>query len=169
MTRPALFVVLEGPDGVGKSTLAAALTRGLEEKGVAVELKSFPGREKATLGELVYRLHHNKNDLGVAAIEPAALQAMHIASHIDAIESTLRPSLQSGVSIVLDRYWWSTEVYGVTSGISEELLRALVAAENVCWGDTKPHVIFFIDVLEPWRVGESSATWQEQRCQGLKH
>ena len=51
------LIVFEGPDGVGKSTLAEHLTGRLREAGVPCEHLAFPGRQPGSLGRLVYDLH----------------------------------------------------------------------------------------------------------------
>ncbi len=51
------LVVFEGPDGVGKSELAARFQSWLEGHGFSAERLSFPGKEEGTLGKLVYDLH----------------------------------------------------------------------------------------------------------------
>ena len=53
------LIVFEGPDGVGKSTLAEQLTVHLREAGVPCEHLAFPGRQPGSLGHLVYDLHHD--------------------------------------------------------------------------------------------------------------
>src|SRR5688500_9577461 len=100
------LVVLEGPDGVGKSTIAAAIAELASRRGLAVELLSFPGREPGSLGELVYRLHHESTTLGIADLGPTATQTLHIAAHIDAIERRILPAIESGRLVLLDRFWW---------------------------------------------------------------
>jgi thymidylate kinase len=138
--RPKLgrLLIVEGPDGVGKSTVCRLLAARLESPGAPCQLLSFPGRQPGTLGELVYRLHHDNAATGVAALSPLANQAMHIAAHMDAIERVIRPLLKSGQSVVLDRFWWSTWVYGVVVGCNRRSLRCLVEAERVAWGRLRP-------------------------------
>lgn len=159
MRKPGHLIVLEGPDGVGKTTLAAALVERLRETGLVCHAHAFPGNEPGTLGSLVYRLHHESSALGVGAIAPVALQAAHIAAHLDAIERVFRPKVRSGENIVLDRYWWSTAVYGAISGISRDVLESLIAAECRCWGILQPLVVFMIDRHRPWRASEDTPMW----------
>src|SRR5690349_1307494 len=104
--KPALFV-FEGPDGVGKSCLAAALNEYLNQHGSVSKLMAFPGREVGTLGEHIYRLYHNPSSFGIASISVTPEQLLFTAAHADVIENRLLPSLSQGTSVVLDRYWWS--------------------------------------------------------------
>lgn len=138
------LIVMEGADGSGKTTLAHELVANLKTRGVRAEYLSFPGREPGTLGAEVYVLHHKCRERGVASIHPASLQVLHIAAHIDAIECRILPALQSGTHIVLDRYWWSTWVYGVVSGAPASSLKAMIDLELGHWGALRPDMAFLV-------------------------
>lgn len=154
------LIVIEGADGVGKSTLTKALAGRLSDIGFPIQTYAFPGNTRGTLGYLVYRLHHEGSTLGVGEVAPVAIQAMHIAAHLDTIERTIRPMVDSGINIVLDRYWWSAAVYGSVSGVSQDVLDALIAAERRCWGTLQPLVVFLIDCDRPWRRSEDTLAWR---------
>src|SRR5687767_12007738 len=109
--------VLEGPDGAGKTILAKALVEQLNSRGTLYEYAAFPGIQEGTLGNMVYDLHHEPERYGITSIHPLSLQTLHIAAHIDAIEQRILPALRSGQSMVLDRFWWSTWVYGLAAGV----------------------------------------------------
>lgn len=160
MSRRGELIVLEGPDGVGKSTLAAALASGLSAAGFPCRVIAFPGREPTTLGSLVYQLHHDPIALGICAMAPAALQTMHVAAHLDAIERVIQPVLNSGESVVLDRFWWSTWVYGLTSGLPAEWLHSLIEIERRAWNASLPMVAFLIDRPKSQRTTEDTPAWQ---------
>lgn len=111
--RPrGLFFAFEGPDGSGKTTLSKMLKKRLVESRIPATWESFPGKTDRTLGALVYLIHHDAASVGVDAVTPSAVQTLHVAAHLDAIESRLQPHLKSGQALVLDRFWWSTWVYG---------------------------------------------------------
>jgi thymidylate kinase len=140
------FVVFEGVDGVGKSTLARALAdyyRTVVPAGT-LYAGAFPGSEPGTIGEWVYRLHHNQvPGLAVESIAPAALQLMHVAAHVDAIQSRLAPTLRQGY-VILDRYWWSTYAYARLH-LSPDQAWALVASEFPFWEDLpRPEIIYLV-------------------------
>lgn len=141
--------VFEGPDGVGKTTLSKVATDLLNAAGQPARWLSFPGREPGTLGHLVYKVHHQPQEMGVNSLTAAAQQALHIAAHLDAIESTIRPLLTAGTHVVLDRFWWSTWVYGLTSGLNKELLQALIAVERFAWGATRPSLLLLVEAESP--------------------
>lgn len=122
---------------------------------------AFPGKDAGTVGALVYQLHHDCRALGVTEIAEASLQALHIAAHIDAVQRTILPRLDAGEHVVLDRYWWSTLVYGVHRGVREDLLNALISAEHRAWDAVQPLVVFLIDRARPWRSDEDTPEWQQ--------
>lgn len=141
------LLAFEGPDGVGKSTLATALADHLSKLGEKVLLLAFPGNEPGSLGRVVYELHHDlKNGLS-----SNARQALHVAAHIDAIERLIKPAIQRGETVILDRYWWSTIAYGRVYGANPRLLDHLVQAELEAWGDISPTRIYLIDRSRPFR------------------
>jgi thymidylate kinase len=157
-SRGHLFV-FEGPDGVGKSALAKLLFDKLHITSLDCELCAFPGREPGTLGRLVYELHHTPLSLGVNSLSATALQAAHVAAHIDAIESRILPALESGRTVILDRYWWSTRVYGLANGATAAVITELIQAELASWRGITPSAVFLIQRSEPLRE-EPMGKWR---------
>ena len=139
------LIVFEGFDGAGKSTLAERLTSRLRGIGVPCEHLAFPGRQPGSLGRLVYDLHHDTHGFGLSEVNPTSLQLLHIAAHVDAIEGHILPALRAGAWIVLDRFWWSTWVYGAANGVSEPSLKAMIELERLHWGHIKPDVLFLVE------------------------
>jgi dTMP kinase len=127
------LIVIEGPDRVGKTAVTEAVLSKLNADGQVLRLMTFPGKVSGTVGKLVYDVHHRPKDLGVDAITPTSVQALHIAAHLDAIESQILPTLAQGIHVLLDRYWWSTWVYGVVTGCNREVLAHLIDAERSMW------------------------------------
>jgi dTMP kinase len=140
----ALFV-FEGPDGVGKSTLVTALHKLLvmEATGAVTQL-ALPGAVPGTLGKHVYELHHNPTRYGIRRMSATSLQLLHVAAHADALETIIRPRLQAGEIVLLDRFWWSTWVYGITGGADRQILRALIDVERAMWRQSAPEAVFLI-------------------------
>ena len=133
MKEKGRLYVFEGLDGSGKTTLAHALADCLNSAGFECDYFAFPGREDGTLGKLVYELHHNSTELGIKSIKSTSLQLLHIAAHIDAIESRILPVLNKGRYVILDRFWWSTWVHGVVGGVNQRLLQVMINLECVHW------------------------------------
>lgn len=136
--------VFEGPDGSGKTALAQALVQRLRNSGWRCDYFAFPGKEVGTLGKHVYDIHHDSRAAGVESVNPTSLQVLHIAAHIDAIESQILPALSEGRCVVLDRFWWSTWVYGVVAGVSTQSLKAMIKLERLHWRVVRPEVVFLV-------------------------
>ena len=81
---------------------------------------------------------------------------LHIAAHLDAIEEQILPALRDGTWVVLDRFWWSTWVYGAAFGVPERSLEAMVALEKLHWGQVEPYVLFLVERRNGTRGGGES-------------
>jgi thymidylate kinase len=151
MNPKGKLFVFEGTDAAGKSSISARFVDWLRSQGKTVEPLSFPGKSPGTIGDLVYRIHHDRAAFGLNPLTESSLQTLHIAAHLDAIESRIIPSLEAGKTVVLDRYWWSTRVYGVVGGARAEVLDKLIEAEQIAWGDWLPTALFCIGRSTPLR------------------
>ena len=147
-----MLFIFEGPDSVGKSTISEDFARKLASYSNKVEYFTFPGRDEGTLGHAVYRLHHAPSELGVSRITSTSLQILHIAAHVDAIESRILPSLDSGSTVVLDRFWWSTLVYGIVTGANMTSLEAMINLERLSWRGVSPCVSFLVQRELPFKL-----------------
>jgi dTMP kinase len=126
------LIILEGPDGVGKTTIAQEIIK----RHPDFHYFAFPGHEEGTIGRLVYDLHHDPAAFGVFRLPPSTLQTLHVAAHLDAVINILHPALwKSGQNVILDRSFWSTWAYGMAAGLDETFLRKLIALEAQCWED----------------------------------
>lgn len=142
--RAGSLIVFEGVDGVGKTTLARALTKLLSAKCIPVTRASFPGREPGTLAAHVYRLYHDPGRFSVKTLNHEALQILLTAAHIDVIRTTVGPALRRGEVVVLDRFWWSTWVYGRATGVAPTILERLLGLEMLVWGRLVPTHLFLV-------------------------
>ena len=161
MSELGKLIVFEGPDGAGKTTLASLLVKTLQADGVDCEYHSFPGRSQGTLGQLVYDVHHEPERFGVESISPASVQVLHIAAHLEAIERRILPALASGRWIVLDRFWWSTWVYGLIYGVQRNSLEAMINLELIHWQGVVPTIAFLIMAETPMRDSITSSEWND--------
>ena len=167
MFQGKLFVI-EGPDGVGKSSTIAGVSSALRAANVDHAVLSFPGREPGTLGNVVYDIHHRPSQFDIRSMSPLAKQALHIAAHLDAIDSTILPMLVSGRSILLDRFWWSTWVYGTIDQISADVLEPLIDAERALWGDARPALAILLDRDDPINRDDRIDAWRKLRQKYLE-
>ncbi len=163
MRQSGQLFVFEGADGVGKSELSKRFARLLESRGVRTLHLSFPGKDARTIGKLVYDVHHDPAGHGVDTIAPSSLQLLHVAAHLDSIEQKIIPALESGLTVVLDRFWWSTKVYGLAAGVKKRLLDSMIAVETAAWSGIIPTRIVLIQRRLPLRPepGDQWRRWSE--------
>lgn len=160
LKRQGELIVFEGPDGVGKSTISRGLAVTLEKLGEPCVLMSFPGREEGTLGGHVYALHHDLHGHGITqGISPVAMQALHVAAHADVVTRRILPELAGGRHVVLDRFWWSTWVYGMVGGADTSSLEKLIEFERAVWDGVTPAAAFLIRRDRPVDRSEDLERW----------
>lgn len=155
--KPPSLIVFEGVDAAGKSSVCEKFVAVMNRQGIPAKLLSFPGKVRGTIGELVYRLHHDPTSVSVDRISAASLQALHVAAHLDAIEETILPALELGHTVVLDRYWWSTWVYGTIGHVRMDVLDALIEAERLAWDTWQPSILFHVTRSTPLREEPANA------------
>ena len=154
------LIVFEGPDGVGKTALSKKILTFYKLLKIPAVYCSFPGQEIGTLGKLVYEVHHQPQNYDIESVSKSSLQILHLAAHIDLIESKILPAIQNGVTVVLDRYWWSTIVYGEHSGVDRDILDRLIQIEKKYWQGIKPYRIFFIHRTKSFKNSVQSENWR---------
>ncbi len=107
------FIVLDGPDGGGKSTQATLLFEALTREGRTVELTREPGG--TPLGERVREIL-----LGEAGPElefgQRAELFMFMAARAEIVEAIIRPALETGRIVVSERFLLSSVVYQGLAG-----------------------------------------------------
>lgn len=92
----------------------------------------------------IYELHHQPAQFGVKDLSALSLQVLHVAAHVDLIERRILPSLRQGNTVLLDRYWWSTWVYGMTAKVPVAQLNQLLAVEHLIWQEVTPKQLFMM-------------------------
>lgn len=116
-----MFISLEGPDGVGKTTQVALLAERLAAHGVDVLVCREPGG--TGLGERIRALVLDHADFAVGDRAEALLFA---AARAQIADEVIRPALAAGRWVLSDRYIDSSVVYqGVARGLGVEPVRDL--------------------------------------------
>ncbi len=133
------FVVLEGPDGSGKSVQARTLAQRLRRRGHSVTLSREPGGTE--LGEQV---RHIVNDPGPTPRGPKADVLLYSAARAQHVDEVIRPALEAGDVVVCDRYVTSTMAYqGYGSGMDLDLLARI---GDWVTGGLQPDLVILLDV-----------------------
>lgn len=132
------FIVLEGPDGSGKSTQARLLAQALAERGLEVVLSREPGGTAA--GEKIRSLLLEKS----IDLSPRAELLLFMASRAQLVEEVISPALEDGKTVVCDRFLMSSVVYqglagSIPAGEVESLGRNAI-------GNTRPGLTVVLDV-----------------------
>jgi dTMP kinase len=116
-----VLISVEGVDGAGKTTLVAGLAEALEERGPVVVLREPGG---AAVSERIRELLADP----ALDIDPRAEALLYAAARAQLVAAELRPLLQSGTTVVLDRFVDSSLAYqGAARGLGVEEVRALNA------------------------------------------
>lgn len=135
------FITLEGGEGVGKSTLAAALAVRLAARGVSVIRTREPGGSPGA--EALRRLILNPPD-DIGGWRPAAEALLFYAARSDHLDRTIRPALVRGDWVICDRFSDSTRAYQVAAGgVAAEDFDAL---ERVVVGADAPDLTLVLDL-----------------------
>jgi dTMP kinase len=99
------LITIEGLDGAGKSTLALGLHAALGERGLRVELLREPGG--VPLSERIRELVMDP----ALAVDPRAEALLYAAARAQLVRERLRPLLDAGVLVLLDRFLDSSLAY----------------------------------------------------------
>ena len=115
-----LLLVIEGPEGAGKSTQVARLGERLARSGRGhLELREPGG---TPLGDRIREILLNDPNAKMTAPAEAAL---FIASRAELVHQVIAPALAAGTIVTLDRFFLSTYAYQIHGrGLDEQALRS---------------------------------------------
>ena len=133
-----MLVTFEGGEGCGKSTQIKLFERYLKEKNIDYILSREPGG--TPLCEKIRKLLlENKEDM--SAKTEFLLFSSARAEHV---EKVVKPNLDAGKVVVLDRYYHSSYAYqGYAGG---QNLNELKAITEFAISDCKPDLVFLLDI-----------------------
>ena len=153
------FVVVEGPDGSGKSTQAARLVSLLREAGLEVLEVREPGG--TPLGE---RLRAVLLDPETGEIDVRTEMLLYMASRAELVASRIRPALARGACVLADRFVSSTLAYqGAAGGLDQVAIRD--AARAAC-GEVTPDLVAIFDVDESTAAGRMGLLRDRMEARG---
>jgi|SRR5579863_10340593 dTMP kinase len=133
-----MFVVVEGIEGSGKSTLVAGLGARLTADGKRVVLTREPGGTQ--LGDAARKIFLDRS----LTIEPLAEAFLVNAARAQHVEDVIRPALESHGIVVCDRFTDSTLAYqGYGRGMDLDLLGALC---DFASGGVVPDIVLIVDL-----------------------
>jgi dTMP kinase len=112
---PGKLIVLEGTDGVGRSTQIELLKKMLEKSGYAVSdtgLRRSPLTQKG--------LDEAKNG---TTLTPLTISLFYATDFADRLENQIIPALKAGFFVLSDRYFYSIVARDVVRGINPQWAR----------------------------------------------
>ena len=132
------FIALEGIDGSGKSTQIGRLVGRLTERGIDCRATREPtGRP---VGALIRQAL-----TGQTTLDPRVIAALYAADRIDHLvngEDGLTALVERGITVVTDRYYFSSYAYHSV----DMDMDWVIGANSVSAGLLRPIVTVFLDV-----------------------
>jgi len=133
-----LFIVVEGPEGAGKSTLVRSLAARLLADGRQVVTVREPGGTPVAEAarKVALKFPH--------AMAPAAELFLFLAARADLVHHVIRPALDAGQVVLADRFELSTLAYQVAGGgLPAE---AVAQANRLATAGLVPDITLVLDV-----------------------
>jgi len=133
------FIVLDGPDGCGKSTQAQLVAQWVRRQGVEVEAFRDPGA--TGIGEKIRHILLNPEHV---AMDTRTELLLYMAARAQLWAEKIAPALKAGKCVVLDRWLSSTCAYqGYAGGFGVD--KVIRIAED-CLERAWPDLTIILDV-----------------------
>ena len=131
-----MFVVFEGIDGAGKSSLIEKVKEHYLQQGVDVLALREPGSTQ--IGEEIRKLILHET------MSPKTEVMLFFAARAELVETKIKPALNKGTLVLLDRYSLSTYAYqGAGRGLD---VPRLIEINDFVTNRLDPDVAFVVDV-----------------------
>lgn len=127
---PGRLIVLEGTDGVGRSTQTQLLRRWLEDEGFAV---SDTGLRRSSLTQPGLDAAKSGHTLS-----PLTMSLFYAADFADRLETQIIPALKAGFYVLSDRYFYSILARDIVRGADPE------RARQVYGFALKPDIVLYL-------------------------
>ena len=132
------FIVLDGPDGCGKTTQQALLAKRLETMGLGVVTCRDPGG--TAVGDRIRSvlLDHDLNGM-----DARCETLLFMASRAQLCAEVIRPAIAAGKTVVCDRFVSATCAYQGAAGFD---VASVVELAQLAIGDCWPDLTVILDV-----------------------
>jgi dTMP kinase len=139
--KPGRFIVVEGIEGAGKSTVCRWVATLLTQAGMIEVLQTRePGGTQ--LGEQLRLLI--QQGIPDEHLQPTAELLLLYAARVQLVEQVIKPALARGAWVVGDRHDLSTQAYqGGGRGIAEPVLNSL---RDAVLGSFRPDLTLYLDI-----------------------
>jgi len=171
-TRRGCFLVLDGPEGAGKTTQVERLVQRLRDAGRKATSVRDPGSTPVS-----ERIREVLLDRRLPEMDARTEVFLYMASRAEMVARIVRPALDVGLIVVCDRFVSSTVAYqGYAGGIEPELIWDL--GRTAC-GGIEPNLTVILDLpvqeglararrlAEPDRIEAKDQTFHEKVRQGF--
>lgn len=142
------FIVLEGADGVGKTTQLKAVVHALRDAGVAVIGTRQPGGT-IVADKLREVLLHNEED--EEPISPYADLLAFAAARAQLVDTIIRPALDAGTHVVCDRGVTSSMVFQPTVANGLYGASLVESVNRIAMHGTVPDLEIVLDITDAER------------------
>ncbi|MGA2266425.1 MAG: dTMP kinase [Phycisphaerae bacterium] len=132
------FIVIDGPDGAGKSTQVDLLAAALRQQGLTVCQVRDPGG--TAIGEKIRAILLDRNHAEMAV---RCELMLYMASRAQLAHQVIQPALAAGQCVLGDRYISSTVAYQGAGGVDAE---SILAAGRTAVGATWPDLTIVLDL-----------------------
>ena len=148
---PGRLIVLEGTDGVGRSTQVALLHEWLEANGYAVAQTGLARSSLVGPGLIRAKQGHTLGDI--------TLNLFYATDFADRLEKEILPALRAGFVCLTDRYIYSVIARAMVRGVDYGWLRELFGFTLV------PDAVFYLEadldhLIPRVLVGEGFDYWE---------
>ena len=134
-----MFIVLDGPDGCGKSTQTKLLAEWLGRQGVAAETFRDPGT--TAIGEKIRQILLNPEHVAMSTRSELLL---YMAARVQLWEEKISPALSQNKCVILDRWLSSTCAYqGHAGGFG---IQKIIDIATDCLERAWPDLTVILDV-----------------------
>jgi len=138
-TRRGCFLVLDGPEGAGKTTQVQRLVQRLRDAGRKATSVRDPGSTPVS-----ERIREVLLDRRLPEMDARTEVFLYMASRAEMVARIVRPALGVGLVVVCDRFVSSTVAYqGYAGGIDPELIWDL--GRTAC-GGIEPNLTVILDL-----------------------
>jgi len=134
-----IFIVLEGPDGSGKSTMAKKIGQYFSENGREIEFTREPGG--TDISEKIRELILDRNNTEMNFRTEALLYA---AARAQLVSEKIIPWLEAGKIVISERFVYSSLVYqGLGRGLGIDEVKKI---NDFGIAGLKPDMVLLLDV-----------------------
>jgi dTMP kinase len=136
-----MFIVFEGIDGSGKTTVSNKVAAQLRQTGLVVEHLREGGKFSSSVTQAIRELGRDARNLDLT---PQAELFLYVTRDVQLIDEAIRPALARADVVIADRFLYSAEILARHGrGLPEDLVRPVLTAAA---GGLEPDLVILIDV-----------------------